>query len=63
MTMIDASARRRGRSLLVLDTRVGDSAEPLYRSLGWICSGVIPQYARNGEGGLDGSAFYYKLLQ
>ena len=63
MTAAEAEAHRLGRSLLVLDTRVGDAAEPLYRSLGWICSGVIPQYARNGDGGLDGSAFYYKLLE
>jgi GNAT superfamily N-acetyltransferase len=62
MNAAEAEARRIGRTLLVLDTRAGDAAEPLYRSLGWICSGVIPQYARNGEGGLDPSAFYYKLL-
>ena len=63
MTAAEAEARRIGRTLLVLDTRAGDAAEPLYRSLGWICSGVIPQYARNGDGGLDPSAFYYKLLE
>lgn len=63
MNAAEAEARRLERSLLVLDTRAGDAAELLYRSLGWVCSGVIPQYARNGDGGLDGSAFYYKLLE
>lgn len=62
MRALEARARERGRSTLVLDTREGDPSERLYQSLGWIRAGVIPQYARNGHGGLDATVLYYKLL-
>jgi hypothetical protein len=63
MIAIEAEARRRDRSTLVLDTREGDPSERLYQSLGWQRAGVIPRYARSATGALDGSAFYYKLLE
>ena len=63
MQAIEEEARRRERTTLVLDTREGDPSEALYRSLGWQHSGTIPRYARSANGALDGSAFYYKLLQ
>ena len=63
MEAIEAEARRRERTTLVLDTREGDPSEILYRSLGWQCAGVIPRYARSAGGALDGSAFYYKILR
>jgi GNAT superfamily N-acetyltransferase len=62
MIAIEAEARRRDRSTLVLDTREGDPSERLYQTLGWQRAGVIPRYARSATGALDGSAFYYKLL-
>jgi GNAT superfamily N-acetyltransferase len=62
MHAIEAEARRRGRTTLVLDTREGDPSERLYQSLGWQRAGVIPRYARSAGGALDGSVFYYKLL-
>lgn len=62
MVAIEAEARTRHRSTLVLDTREGDPSERLYQSLGWQRAGVIPRYARSATGTLDGSAFYYKLL-
>ncbi|MDY7228143.1 GNAT family N-acetyltransferase [Hyalangium rubrum] len=62
MRAVEARAREQGKRTLVLDTREGDSAERLYQSLGWIRVGVIPEYARNGAGTLDGTAVYYKLL-
>jgi len=62
MEAIEAEARRRDRTTLVLDTREGDPSEILYRSLGWQRAGVIPHYARSATGALDGSAFYYKLM-
>jgi len=63
MVAVEAEARRRARTTLVLDTREGDPSEVLYRSLGWQRAGVIPRYARSASGALDGSAFYYKLLE
>ncbi len=62
MIAIEAEARRRRRTTLVLDTREGDPSERLYESLGWERAGVIPRYARSATGALDGSTFYYKLL-
>jgi ribosomal protein S18 acetylase RimI-like enzyme len=62
MLALEAQARAEGRTTLVLDTREGDPSERLYRSLGYTCIGVIPQYCISANGQLDGSAFYYKLL-
>ena len=62
MLAAEEEARRQGRTTLVLDTRRGDHSEPLYLSLGWTLAGVIPRYARSANGGVDPSAFYYRLL-
>jgi acetyltransferase len=62
MLAIEPAARQHGRTLLVLDTRQGDDAERLYRALGYIQVGVIPHYARNGEGGLDATVLFYREL-
>lgn len=64
MAEIEAHARRLGRSLMTLDTRTGDSAEPLYRSLGYVTSGVIPGFARDpfGSDRLDATTIMYKTL-
>ena len=62
MLALEAQAQAAGRTTLVLDTRQGDSSELLYRSLGYTCIGVIPQYCCSANGNLDGSAFYYKLI-
>ncbi|HET7341730.1 MAG TPA: GNAT family N-acetyltransferase [Methylomirabilota bacterium] len=62
MLALETHARRLGRTTLVLDTREGDPSETLYASLGWRRLGVIPRYAESAGGRLDGSAFYYKLL-
>lgn len=62
MHAIEQAARELGRTLLVLDTRQGDSAEQLYRSLEYREVGVIPNYARSATGTLDATVFFYKLL-
>lgn len=64
MAEIEAHALRLGRSLMTLDTRTGDNAEPLYTSLGYVTSGVIPSYARDpfGSDRLDATTVMYKLL-
>lgn len=59
---LEAHARGRGLSTLVLDTRQGDPAERLYLAQGWIRCGVIPEYFRTPEGTLDSTVVYYKLL-
>jgi hypothetical protein len=47
---------------LVFDTRLGDSAEQLYRQLQYRDARIIPSYARNAEGTLDATIIFYKLL-
>ena len=58
----EAEARRRGRTTLFLDTRLGDPSEMLYRAVGWQYVGSIPRYARSADGALDANAIYYRLL-
>jgi acetyltransferase len=62
MTVCENAAREGGRSLLVLDTRRGDTADRLYRKLGWVEVGVIPQFAISAAGTLDDTVIFYKLL-
>ncbi len=50
MARIEAMAEARGRWLLVLDTRTGDTAEPLYRALGYETIGVIRDYCLDVQG-------------
>jgi acetyltransferase len=62
MLALEDTARRLGRTTLILDTRQGDPSEALYRGLGWRFAGAIPAYARSATGALDATAYYYKLL-
>lgn len=63
MAEVETAAARRGRSLLTLDTRTGDMAEPLYASLGYVTAGVIPGYCRDPfEDRLDATTIMYKTL-
>jgi GNAT superfamily N-acetyltransferase len=50
MTAAEEAARARGRTLLVLDTALGDNAERLYTRAGWNRVGVIPGYALFPDG-------------
>jgi acetyltransferase len=49
------------RTTLVLDTRQGDTAERLYRRLGYKVAGQIPDYARSADGSLHTTTIMYKL--
>ncbi|HVW95663.1 MAG TPA: GNAT family N-acetyltransferase [Mucilaginibacter sp.] len=63
MNEIEQQAYRLNRSLLTLDTRTGDAAEPLYTSLGFRISGVIPGYCLDPfEDKLDSTTIMYKPL-
>jgi len=63
MAALETLAIRHGRTLLTLDTRTGDSAEPLYRSLGFRTVGVIPGYCRDTIlERLDPTTIMYKQL-
>ncbi len=63
MAEAEARALAAGRTLLTLDTRTGDMAEPLYASLGFVTVGVIPGYCRDPfEDRLDSTTIMYKRL-
>lgn len=63
MAAIESRAAALGRSLLTLDTRTGDHAEPLYAALGYRIAGIIPGYCRDPfESKLDPTTVMYKTL-
>jgi acetyltransferase len=62
MAAMEEAARQAGRTLLVLDTIEGDVAEGLYRRMGYVCAGTIPQFARSTAGVLETTVIFYRLL-
>ena len=63
MAELEHRAHQLQRSLLTLDTRTGDKAEPLYAALGYQTAGVIPQFCRDTlEERLDSTTIMYKML-
>lgn len=62
MEAAEARARELGRTLLVLDTWTGSGAQALYERLGFLVSGVIPDYARLDDGTLGATTVMYKRL-
>lgn len=62
MLQAEQQARLQGKTLLVLDTRSGDVASDLYRSLDWQVAGSIPFYAESTTGGQDATTYMFKLL-
>ena len=64
MAELERIAVRLKRNLLTLDTRTGDTAEPLYVSLGYKTTGVIPGYCLDPfEPKLDSTTIMYKALE
>ncbi len=62
MTALDAAARERGKSVLVLDTVTGGDAERMYQRAGWQRVGSVPKYALMPAGVFCGTTFFYKHL-
>jgi acetyltransferase len=62
MRALEAEARHRQRSLLVLDTLLGSHAENVYRHLGWSRAGEIPDFATAPDGELFPTVYYFKRL-
>ncbi|MBA2597933.1 MAG: GNAT family N-acetyltransferase [Chloroflexia bacterium] len=62
MTALETEARAAGKTLLVLDTREGDSSNDLYRALGYREAGRVPGWARDAAGTLSATVFWYKPL-
>ena len=62
MAQAEREALAEGRTLLVLDTVTGDSAERLYERLGWTRVGVIPGYALYPDGRPCDTTVFWKGL-
>ncbi|MBL8894669.1 MAG: GNAT family N-acetyltransferase [Rhizobiales bacterium] len=63
MAEVEAMAIGLGRSLITLDTRTNDMAEPLYTGIGYKIAGIIPGYCRDTlSDRLDPTTVMYKNL-
>lgn len=63
MAALHRHAAGLGRTLITLDTRTGDMAEPLYASLGYHTVGTIPDFCRDPvEDRLHPTTIMYKVL-
>ena len=62
MAALDDAARAAGRTLLLLDTREGDAAAELYRSLGWQLVGPVPGFVAESDGTFSATLIFYRTL-
>lgn len=63
MQAIETHALNLGRWLLVLDTERGSGAQYLYEKLGYVQSGIIPQYVTGNAGEYLDTVVFYKALK
>lgn len=63
MTAVETEARKRSRSLLLLDTVQGGPAERLYRRLGWQEIGVVPKHFVDPWGAFKSSVYMMRMLE
>ncbi len=65
MAELETQAVARGKSLITLDTRTGDNAEPLYHQLGYETAGIIPDFCRDTHDAdrYDPTTYMYKRLK
>jgi GNAT superfamily N-acetyltransferase len=62
MEQAEAEARAEGKTLLVLDTVTGSTAESLYTRLGWNRVGVIPEFALYPDGRPCDATLFWKAI-
>ena len=62
MNALETEAHKLGIALLLLDTQTGSKAETIYQHLGWQKIGEIPNYAKNPNGVLCSTSYFYKLI-
>ena len=63
MQEVEKLALEKNRSLLVLDTKLGDAAEQLYHNMGYIRVGEIPDFAADSGGRFNTTVIFYKILK
>jgi GNAT superfamily N-acetyltransferase len=62
MGRLETEALAAGKTLLTLDTRAGDAAEPLYRGMGWHEAGRVPGYALSANREPCDTVIFWKTL-
>ena len=62
MEQVEEAARLAGKTLLVLDTVTGGSAERMYTRLSWNRVGVIPRYALFPDGTWCDTTVFWKEI-
>jgi hypothetical protein len=62
MDTIEQAARDAGRTLLVLDTIAGDTAEGIYRRRGYTEVGKVPGYTRDSGGRIGDTVIFYRSI-
>ncbi len=62
MEAVEKEALSKGRKLLILDTKTGDSASVLCSKMGYTQVGEIPNFFAQIDGTLSGTTVYYKQL-
>jgi GNAT superfamily N-acetyltransferase len=63
MAAIESLARSDDRWLLILDTTTGSEADRLYRRLGWVPFGEVPNHAMTADGALSDTTYFFKDLR
>ncbi len=64
MSALEDAARAQGKSLLTLDTWSGSAAEALYRDLGYVETGQVPNYFLHPvDRSLQPTTYFHKLLR
>ncbi|OAZ43699.1 GCN5 family acetyltransferase [Enterobacter cloacae] len=62
MEALEAVAREKALTVLVLDTTTGSGAETFYQRAGWQKGGEIPRYALMPNGDMAATSVFYKFL-
>lgn len=62
MEALEAVAREKALTVLVLDTSTGSGAETFYQRAGWQKAGEIPRYALMPNGDMTATSMFYKFL-
>lgn len=62
LEVLEDQARDRGRTMLTLDTETESNADFLYKRVGYVELGKIPEYCLSPTGELKECTFYYKRL-
>lgn len=62
MESLEAVAREKALTVLVLDTSTGSGAETFYQRAGWQKAGEIPRYALMPNGDMTATSMFYKFL-